>query len=135
MLCVKPTTDEQLKKEIFSAHGINSDLAQLLVAVENDKILGYTAVEPYMGKLTLYALSLTDCSDLNNMDGESREIAEYLIRAAGNYAYNRLLTALVCEDMSLKPVLSLFGFKEIDNKLSLDIKLLFKRCENCGSSQ
>ena len=134
MLCVKPTDDEKLKDEILSTLDIKGESPALLAATENDRLLGYVAVDPVGYDLYIPALSITDCSDYENLSQDEREIAEYLIRAAGNYGYNRMLLNICCENLNLKPLLSRFGFKEIDNKLSLDIKHLFKKCENCGSN-
>ena len=71
--------------------------------------------------------------DPENPGKDDFELAEYLVRAAANYAYNRLMSTLSFDDLQYKPILSRFAFEEIDNKFQLDIKVLFKKCENCLS--
>ena len=62
---------------------------------------------------------------------DDKEIAEYLIRAAGSYGLNRYILALETENKSFYNVFKQFGFAEVDNKLSIQLKVLFKKCENC----
>lgn len=133
MLCVKPTNDTELKNMILSSDNIKGISPEVLTAVENGKVIGYIAVDPVDRCLMILSIRIDSCKDFSSMTANDREIAEYLIRAAGNYAYNRLIQNLVCNNSDYKSLLEPFGFKEIDNKLQLDIKLLFKKCENCLS--
>ncbi|MCQ4022613.1 MULTISPECIES: hypothetical protein [unclassified Ruminococcus] len=133
MLCVKPTNDEKLKSEILSKNEIFGAKPDVLTAVESGRLLGYVAVDPIDRELRLANFNITDCDSLDNPSRDNLEIAEYLLRAAGNYAYNRLMLTLSCEIPEYKPILKRFGFEEINNKFQLDIKVLFKKCENCAS--
>lgn len=133
MLCVKPSTDDELKNKIFKTVEIEGDHPELLTAVENGSLVGYIAVDPVDRVLRLPEMKIFSCTSYDAPTQNDRELAEYLIRAAGNYAYNRLMTTLSCDNLGLKTILMPFGFKEIDNKLQLDIKVLFKKCENCSS--
>lgn len=133
MLCVKPSDNAELKNEILSSVDIIGDSPELLTATENEKLLGYAAVDPVGRTLRLAKIEISDCKDYANPTAEDMELAEYLVRAAGNYAYNRLMTTLSCENDGYKAILKPFGFKEIDNKFQLDIKVLFKKCENCSA--
>lgn len=132
MLCVKPSDDVKLKSEVLSSVDIIGKSPELLTATENGKLLGYVVVDPVGRVLRLAKIEISDCKDYANPTAVDMELAEYLIRAAGNYAYNRLMAALSCENDAYKAILKPFGFNEIDNKFQLDIKVLFKKCENCS---
>lgn len=133
MLCVKPTNDESLKNEILKTAEIKGDNPDVLTAVENGSLVGYVVVDPVERVLMLPKLEIISCNSYDAPNQNDRELAEYLVRAAGNYAYNRLMTTLSCDNLDLKTILTPLKFKEIDNKLQLDIKVLFKKCENCSS--
>ncbi|MGN0456323.1 MAG: hypothetical protein ACI4F2_05655 [Acutalibacteraceae bacterium] len=134
MLCVKPTDDENLKNEILGRVRITGDKPDVLTAVENGCLLGYAALDPVGSELKLADFSITSCKDPENPTAEDMEIAEYLVRAAGNYAYNRLMSTLSYDSLAYKALLKRFRFEEINNKLTLDIKVLFKKCENCSNN-
>lgn len=132
MLCVKPTDDKNFEKDILSKCKITGVAPCLITAVENNNLLGYIAVEQKGTHLNIVDYSITNCEDYDNLTKEEREIAEYLVRSAGNYAFNRCMLALTTELEKYFSHLSKFGFKEIDNKYSIQIKDLFKKCENCS---
>ncbi|MGN0499292.1 MAG: hypothetical protein ACI4F6_09580 [Acutalibacteraceae bacterium] len=134
MLCVKPTEDEKLKNEILGRVRTTGDKPDVLTAVENGSLLGYAALDPVGSELRLADFCIISCKDPENPTAEDMEIAEYLVRAAGNYAYNRLMSTLSYDSLAYKPLLKSFRFEEINNKLTLDIKVLFKKCENCSKN-
>lgn len=132
MLCVKPCTDNQYKEQALSTIGLSGDSAELLTAEENGRILGYAAVKPQGMKLEILKLSITDCADYSAPNNDNMEIAEYLIRAAGNYAYNRMIPMLCCAQTEISTILLKFGFEKIDNIMVVEIRKLFNSCKNCG---
>lgn len=133
MLCVKPSYDEKLNKELIGTTRIIGDNPVLLTAIENEKLVGYAVLDPIGSDIRIASLNIPSMLDPENPDKDDFELAEYLVRAAANYAYNRLMSTLSFDDLQYKPILSRFAFEEIDNKFQLDIKVLFKKCENCLS--
>lgn len=132
MLCVKPTEDKELENRILSKCTITGVAPCLITAIEDNNLLGYIAVEQKGTHLNIIDYSITNCKDYNNLAQSEREIAEYLVRSAGNYAFNRCMLMLTTELKEYCTHFSKFGFKEIDNKYSILIKDLFKKCENCS---
>lgn len=132
MLCVKPTEDKELENRILSECKITGVAPCLITAEEDNKILGYIAVEQKGTHLNIIDYSIANCKDYNNLTKNEREIAEYLVRSAGNYAFNRCMLMLTTELETYFLHFSKFGFKESDNKYSIQIKDLFKKCENCS---
>lgn len=131
MLCVKPVDDNQAVQDILDRYGIAAENARLLLAQERGQALGFVLVEPQKDKLFLHAFEVCGCMDYGLPVNDNLEIAEYLVRAAGNYASNRLLPMLECADMPALPLLRRFGFKQYDQNYRLELKVLFKKCENC----
>lgn len=134
MLCVKPLDDQNIVQAVREQYQIPAQNGRLLTAVEQGKTLGLVYVEQKTDRLFLHALEVTGCLDYEHPTGEDLEIAEYLVRAAGNYAYNRLLPVLECARIPAFPLLKRFGFKQIDQNYQLALKVLFKKCKNCGGT-
>lgn len=132
MLCVKPVDEKRTVKDAFEKYNIKSQNARLLLAEENGRTVGLEVVEVQNTRLNILALDITDCEDYNNPTRDNLEIAEYLIRAAGSYALNRMLLGLDCTLFELEGLLKRFNFKQNEHKISVDLKVLFKKCENCG---
>lgn len=132
MLCVKPVDDKQMVRAVMEQYRVKSESVRLLTAEEQGKTLGFILAEPQKDKLFLHAFEVCGCLDYVRPAGDDLEIAEYLVRAAGNYASNRLLAVLECADMPSLPLLRRFGFKQYNQKYRLELKVLFKKCENCG---
>lgn len=131
MLCVKPVDDQQTVQAVLERYRIDSENVRLLMATERGQTLGFVLVQPQKDKLFLHAFEVCGCMEHKLPTNDDLEIAEYLIRAAGNYASNRLLPVLECAEMPSLPLLRRFGFKQYDQKYRLELKVLFKKCENC----
>ncbi len=131
MLCVKPCTDIEFKEQVLSTLGYNADSAELLTAEENGRLLGYAAVKQLGQNLEILRLSIMSCTDYSSPTEEDSEIAEYLVRAAANYAYNRMLTTLSCSLPEFSTILLRLGFDKVDNLCEINIKKLFNSCKNC----
>lgn len=131
MLCVRPCSDEQYKEQVLLDLGLSGDSTELLTAEENGRILGYAAVKPQGLELEILSLSIADCADYSAPNDDNMEIAEYLIRAVGNYAYNRMIPALSCVLPELDAILIRLGFEKIDNLSRINIKKLFNSCKSC----
>lgn len=136
MLCVKPLDDPGVVQAVLKQFQLSvpARTGRLLAAEEQGKTLGFVYVEQKTDRLFLHVFELTDCADYGRPTGEDLEIAEYLIRAAGNYAYNRLLPVLECARIPALPLLQRFGFKQFDQNYRLALEVLFKKCENCGGT-
>lgn len=134
MLCVKPLDDQNVIQAVLEQYQITAQNGRLLTAVEQGKTLGFVYVEQKADRLFLHAFEVTGCLDYGAPAGEDLEIAEYLVRAAGNYAYNRLLPVLECARIPALPLLKRFGFKQFDQNYRLALAVLFKKCENCGGT-
>lgn len=134
MLCVKPLDDQNVIQAVLEQYRITAQNGSLLTAVEQEKTLGFVYVEQKADRLFLHAFEVTGCLDYSAPAGEDLEIAEYLVRAAGNYAYNRLLPVLECARIPALPMLRRFGFKQFDQNYRLALAVLFKKCENCGGT-
>lgn len=132
MLCVKPTDNLDFEKSVLNKIKVQSDMPRVLTAEENGNMLGYIAVDPIGTKLDIVDFSLTDCNDYDSLNANQKEIAEYLLRAAGNYAFNRNMLTLETKLVKYRKLLEQFRFTEMDNKFSLHLKVLFKKCENCA---
>lgn len=132
MLCVKPTDDKILEQSVISGCKIKGGQPRLITAVENNQVLGYICVDPTGTVLNIAGFNITGCENYNNPTNGQREIADYLIRSAGNYAFNRYMLTMECEIREFFSLFKLFGFTEIDNKLTIHLKVLFKKCENCS---
>lgn len=131
MLCVKPCDDQGTVSNILNKCKIAGTEPRVLLCTEYGKTLGYIVVDKTGGILNIPSFSITDCKDYENPNKDDKEIAEYLIRAAGSYGLNRYILALETNNKEYYSIFKLLGFKEIDNKLSISLKLLFKKCENC----
>lgn len=136
MLCVKPQDDPNIVQAVLKQFQLSvpEQAGRLLTAEEQAKTLGFVYVEQKTDKLFLHVFEVTDCADYGHPAGEDLEIAEYLVRAAGNYAYNRLLPVLECARIPALPLLRQFGFKQFDQNYRLALEVLFKKCENCGGT-
>lgn len=132
MLCVKPTADRALETKILSTLTVKGKEPRLITALENEETLGYIAVDPIGTTLHLIGFSLTNCTDYTTLSKNQREITDYLIRTAGNYAFNRGLLTLQNEQKEFDNLYRQFRFTQVDDKLSVHLNVLFKKCESCG---
>ena len=55
MLCVKPSYDEKLNKELIGTTRIIGDNPVLLTAIENEKLVGYAVLDPIGSDIRLRA--------------------------------------------------------------------------------
>lgn len=131
MLCVRPSDDAKFREKVLEKVKTESEFPEVLVAIENDNILGYVVVDPVGRVLKIKELFIDSCKNYLLPSSDDLEIAEYLLRAAGNYAYNRLMTTLSFESEKYSEILFPFGFKKNNNKIQLDIKVLFKKHKSC----
>lgn len=131
MLCVKPTENHQLEQNILSKCKAMQG-ARVLTAQQDEQQLGYIAVYPQGTQLHIIDFEITGCENQEALTGEENEIAEYLIRAAGNYAFNRQMLTLESGLTNWNAVFKKFRFTEINNNFSLHLKELFKKCESCS---
>ena len=134
MLCVKPVDEAGIAGPVFEKYHISSGNARLLMADERGTVLGFVLVEPKGDRLYLRALEIYGSTNRPAPDGgaeDSAEIAEYLIRAAGSYALNRMLSGLDCGLAVAETIQFRFGIKQNGQKYSIELKELFKKCKNC----
>ncbi|HIR02708.1 MAG: hypothetical protein U0M23_05045 [Acutalibacteraceae bacterium] len=135
MLCVKPVDDMGVVRPIMEKYNISSEHARLLMADERGTALGFVLVEPKEGRLYLHALEIYPGAGQASAQGgtdDSMEIAEYLIRAAGSYALNRMLSGMDCGLTVAETIQFRFGIRQNGQKYSIELKELFKKCKNCG---
>lgn len=132
MLCVKPATDTEFEKSILKNCTITGKEPRLLTATQDGELLGYIAVDLVKGKENIIDFNISGCENYDHPTGTQHEIADYLIRAAGNYAMNRGVIVLSTQLAHFYTLFKLFGFTEIDNNLTIHLKVLFKKCENCS---
>ncbi|HHZ06524.1 MAG TPA: hypothetical protein GX401_07050 [Clostridiales bacterium] len=132
MLCVKPTENLSLEKDILSKCAVMGKEPRLITAVEDNEILGYIAVDLILGEERIIAFNISGCENYDHPTGVQWEIADYLIRTAGNYAMNRGVVKLTTDLESKFTLFRLFKFTELDNKFTVYLKDLFKKCENCS---
>lgn len=131
MLCVKPDDNKTFTEPILKSCKIKGTEPRVLHCIENGITKGYIVVDKIGGILNIPDFCIMANPTLINLSADDKEIAEYLIRAAGSYGLNRYILALETENKSFYNVFKQFGFAEVDNKLSIQLKVLFKKCENC----
>lgn len=134
MLCVKPVdTTEELKK-ILEAVKILGSAPRVLIATENEKELGFVVVDPLKEELRIAELVISGCDSFKSITKEDLEIAEYLVRAAGSYALNRMIMKLSCDKEEVFDVLDGFAFKRSEGRSEIFLTNLFKKCDTCEKS-
>lgn len=126
MLTIFPLCDESFNKDILNKFEVKGAEQELLIAKENDKMLGYIAFD-----IEKYKLYVLDIFIDNSLQRERQEIIDSMIKAASSFAINRKVFILCSENRSLFDILKSFGFKKFKNIVQLDLYNLLGKCNKC----
>lgn len=129
MLTIFPSCDESFNKEILNKFEIKGAEQELLIAKENDKMLGYIAFD-----IEKYKLYVLDIFIDNSLKRDRQEIIDSMIKAASSFAINRKVFILCSENRSLFDILESFGFKKFKNIVQLDLYNVLGKCNKCCNS-
>lgn len=129
MLTIFPSCDESFNKEILNKFEIKGAGQELLIAKENDKMLGYIAFD-----IEKYKLYVLDIFIDNSLKRDRQEIIDSMIKAASSFAINRKVFILCSENRSLFDILESFGFKKFKNIVQLDLYNVLGKCNKCCNS-
>ena len=127
MFTILPKNDPQL----VASYGPQTDDTALLVYEDREENVGHIVMERRGDCFFIIGLSFKDFDLSQAPTPVQRADADALLRAAGSYAVNRAVSVLCCDKEEYFSLLRLFGFKEIDNYLALNLQDLFKVCKNC----
>ncbi len=131
MICVKPVYDDK-KNKYLDIGNIKDEKAVVLLATFKDEEVGYAIIKSEQNAYEILKFALIGCSDYDNLDAFQLEISIYLIKACGLYAGNRGSFVLNTSDLSKKKLFNAFDFEQKDQKLTIELKKLFKKCKNCN---
>lgn len=126
MLTIFPSCDESFNKEILNKFEIKGAGQELLIAKENDKMLGYIAFD-----IEKYKLYVLDIFIDNSLKRNRQEIIDSMIKATSSFAINRKVFILCSENRSLFDILESFGFKKFKNIVQLDLYNVLGKCNKC----
>lgn len=126
MLTILPSEDKEILKKCCP----KTDRAQVLVSAEKGQEIGYICVEQNGSVLDIIGMELYYCLNTKNLSRKDRIDGDCLIRAAGSYALNRNLWVMESEKRELFGLLIQLGFREIDDKVIINLNQLFKPCKN-----
>ncbi len=126
MLTILPSKD----KEIIEKCRPETDLAEALVSREKGQELGYICVEQVGDVLKIIGMELYYCADMKKLSQKDRIDGDCLVRAAGSYALNRNISIMESEKEELFDLLLQLGFRQIDDKVRINLSQLFKPCKN-----
>lgn len=126
MLTIFPSCDESFNKEILNKFEVKGAEQELLIAKENDKMLGYIAFD-----IEKYKLYVLDIFIDNSLKRDRQEIIDSMIKAASSFAINRKVFILCSENRSLFDILESFGFKKFKNIVHLDLYNVLGKCNKC----
>lgn len=126
MLTIFPSCDESFNKEILNKFEVKGAEQELLIAKENDRMLGYIAFD-----IEKYKLYVLDIFIDNSLKRDRQEIIDSMIKAASSFAINRKVFILCSENRSLFDILEFFGFKKFKNIVQLDLYNVLGKCNKC----
>lgn len=125
MIEVKPYKENLKNKfdKIYNSLNINpgTDNA-LLIAKENDKLMGIIAVDIFKHFIRILNINIYNCSN-NDL------ILDLLIRSAASYALNRNIFTIQSLDTKFFNELKNFNFYKVENSLFVEIYKLPKSCK------
>lgn len=125
MIEVKPYKENLKNKfdKIYNSLNINpgTDNA-LLIAKENDKLMGIIAVDIFKHFIRILNINICNCSN-NDL------ILDLLIRSAASYALNRNIFTIQSLDTKFFNELKNFNFYKVENSLFVEIYKLPKSCK------
>lgn len=127
MFTVKPEADTELLNK-FSP---KTDKATVLVYNENGEYKGCIAFEPQEDMLDIIGFELVGQDDIITNYNKCFMDIDLLMRSLGSYALNHGAFLLKCAKSEYFDFFVRYGFKNIDNYLTMDLKELFKPCKNC----
>lgn len=126
MLTILPHNDEK----IISACNPQTDNATMFLSKNGENEIGHIVVEQIKSELNIIGFELYGCDDYDNLPPAQFVDADCLLRSAGSYALNRNVYYLNCSLEQFYALFKRLGFKENDNKLTINLQQLFKVCKN-----
>ncbi len=122
MLSISP------KKDISVLEKYQSKNAVVLMCDDDGVEKGYVAFVQNGYVLDIVGFEVYYCD--RELKGESYIIADTLIKSLGSYALNHSCYYIECSKLELFDILSNFAFSENGDKLTTNLQLLFKGCNN-----
>ena len=129
MLKISPEKREFIYLPLLKKNGCDNDCT-CLTAFENGVFLGYIIVKEEKTSLTIKGFEMMDCKDYIHLDSLYSQLAQLLIRAAGNFAFNRGILKMTGDLDSLFFVCTALNLNDGEDSVEIDIKKLFKPCEH-----
>lgn len=133
MLTIFPSSDENYSKEILEKFKIKGKKQEVLVAKENDSILGYISF--YIDEYKICILDICYIEEKLRNEKEVNELIDSMIRAVSSYALNRKIFIICSENNDLFSLLDNFGFSHNDNKVIIDLSKILCKCKRCKDSK
>lgn len=130
MLTILPDKDQAFCASIWSRCGATGKDPAVLCARIGEELLGYVAVDIFDRRVRILEFAL-EGKELTSLDGEDKDLADSMIKAAVSYGMNRNVFQAESEQVSLFPLLAQVGFQQIDNKMTIDFNQLIRKCKKC----
>ncbi|MCI9273072.1 MAG: hypothetical protein HFE39_03845 [Clostridiales bacterium] len=128
MLTILPEKNPAVCAEVWNRCGAEGKDPAVLCARSGEECLGYVAVDIWNQRLRILEFVLTGKA-LDQLDGEDKDLADSMIKAAASYGMNRNVFQAESGQVSLFPLLAQFGFQQIDNKMTIDFTQLIRKCK------
>lgn len=133
MLTIFPYSDENYSKEILEKFKIKGKKQEVLVAKENDSILGYIAF--YIDGYKICILNVCYIEEKLRNEEEINELMDSMIRAVSSFALNRKIFIICSENDDLFSLLDNFGFSRNDDQMIIDLSKILCKCKRCKDSK
>ena len=133
MLTIFPSSDESYSKDVLEKFKIEGKKQEVLVAKENDDILGYIAL--YIDGYKIFILDIYYIKEKFKNEKETNYLIDSMIRAVSSFALNRKIFVIYSKNENLFSLLDNFGFSRNNNKMVIDLSKILCQCNRCKDSK
>ena len=133
MLTIFPSSGESYSKDVLEKFKIEGKKQEVLVAKENDDILGYIAL--YIDGYKICILDIYYIKEKFKNEKETNYLIDSMIRAVSSFALNRKIFVIYSKNENLFSLLENFGFSRNNNKMVIDLSKILCQCNRCKDSK
>lgn len=133
MLTIFPSSSESYSKKILKKFQDKEKNLEILVAKENDIILGYIVfcIDGYK----IYILDICYIKEHLKNTKEADELVDSMIRSVLSFALNRRIFVIYSKNKSLFPLLNKFGFSQNNGEMFINLSKILGKCKKCKASK